>query len=127
MNESSFIEKETQKYINQFGEVPPHWVLWPKSHPYSIQWRQGSGETYVDVFSKWLEAYLPTQESRIAYFKKHTPPPRWLELVIECLWDLEGWNEPNFDYSLYLEKLRNLGFKGTTEYQSDLKDKKWLE
>ena len=61
------------------------------------------------------------------YLKKYTSPPGWLAMVIDAIWDLEGWNEPDFDYLHYLEKMRETGFDGTLHYKSDLEDEKWLD
>ena len=126
MNEQSYVKKEIDRYLSELGEVPPHWVFRPDSHPYSIGWRMGDGESFVEVFYTWFEEYLTTENERINYFLKHDPPPRWLASVIESIWDLEGWNDPDFDYYPYLEKLKHLGFKGTDQYQADLNDEKWL-
>lgn len=127
MKEESFIKNEIDKYVSLYGEVPPHWIFRPDSHPYSIGWRQGTGETYTQVFYTWFEYSLPSEQERMNYFKKYTPPPRWLAMVIDAIWDLEGWNEPDFDYLPYLEKLRQAGFGGTLHYKSDLEDEKWLD
>lgn len=127
MEEESFIRKEIKKFISEKGEVPPHWIYLPDSHPYSIGWRMGSGETFQEVFYTWFEENLLTEGARVNYFLKHSPPPRWLATVIESIWDLEGWNDPDFDYGPYLEKLKSLGFQGTDLYQSDLEDEKWLD
>ncbi|WBX78070.1 hypothetical protein PG911_07390 [Tenacibaculum ovolyticum] len=127
MDESLFIKNETKKYTSQYGEVPPKWIFRPESHPYSIGWRQGSGETFSEVYYIWFERNLVTEKERIKYFLKYSPPPRWLATVIEDIWELEGWNEPYFDYSPYLKKLKNLGFDGTEEYEKDLTDEKWLD
>lgn len=127
MKEESFIKTEINKYVSIYGEVPPHWIFRPDSHPYSIEWRQGTGETYTEVFYTWFEYALTSEQQRINYFKKYAAPPRWLAMVIDAIWDLEGWNEPDFDYLPYLEKLKNLGFDGTLDYESDLEDEKWLD
>lgn len=118
---------EIKKYVSESGEVLPHWIYRPNSHPYSIGWRMGSGESFNDVFYTWFEENLITEENRIEYFLKHSPPPRWLAMVIDNIWNLEGWNDPEFDYAPYLEKLKNLGFQGTADYNTDLEDPRWLE
>lgn len=127
MSESLFIENEIKKYISQYGEVPPLWTFRPESHPYSIAWRQGSGETFSEIYSIWFERNLVTEKERINYFLRYSPPPRWLATVIDDIWDLEGWNEPDFDYLPYLNKLKKLGFEGTENYKRDLEDEKWLD
>ena len=127
MEKSPLLLAETNNYISKYGDVPPHWIFKPDSHPYSIEWRQGSGETFVEVFNSWFEENYKTVDQRILYFKKYAPPPRWLAMVIDSIWDLEGWNEPLFNYSPYLKKLEELGFDNTSDYAKDLDDKKWLD
>ena len=127
MEEGSWISDEIKKYVSEYGEVPPHWVFRPNSHPYSIGWRMGSGEGFVEVFNSWFENNLASEKERIDYFHKYSPPPRWLAMVIDSVWDLEGWNEPDFDYGPYLRKLKDLGFDGTDKYEDDLADEKWLD
>lgn len=41
--------------------------------------------------------------------------------------DLEPWETDDFDYTPYLEKLKSLGFKGTSKYKTDLDDEKWMK
>jgi hypothetical protein len=118
--------KEVEKYLEKYSVVPPPWVYDPESHPYSMQWRMGAGETLIMVFGGWAEDALKTEDERIEYCKKYSPPPRWLAWCADFVWGLEPWQDENFDYSPYLEKLKNLGFDGTFEYESDLNDEKWL-
>ena len=87
----------------------------------------GLGESFAEVFYSWFEKNLPSEKERINYFLKYSPPPRWLAMIIDNIWNLEGWNEPNFDYNPYLEKLKSLGFNETDRFQDDLDDEKWLD
>ncbi|RYJ36456.1 hypothetical protein NU08_4522 [Flavobacterium anhuiense] len=82
---------------------------------------------FVTVFNIWFEENCQTTDKRIAYFKKYNPPPRWLASVVDSIWETEGWNEPFFDYTPYLKKLEEYGFIGTSEYEKDLNDQKWLD
>ena len=122
-----WFKREVKKYTDQYSDVPPRWVFDPKSHPYSIQWRMGGGETFIMVLDGWAEDELKAETERIDYLKKYPPPPRWLAWAAEFIWDLEPWETEDFDYTPYLEKLKNLGFKGTSEYQMDLDDEKWMK
>ncbi|MEY5047740.1 MAG: hypothetical protein RLZZ175_1099 [Bacteroidota bacterium] len=124
---SEFLKHKINELILKYGEVPPFWIYKPNSHPYSFLWRQGSGEVFTDCFIIWFEENCKTLEEKINYFKKYSPPPRWLATVVESLWDVEGWNDSDFDYSPYLKQLEELGFSGTSDYQKDLDDEKWLE
>lgn len=117
--------KEVEHYMAKYGEIPPHWVIFPDTHPYSIGWRMGAGETFVMVFGNWWEDNFESEEEKIQFFLKYPPPPRWLEVAASCIWDIEI--EGEFEKSPYLDKLKQLGFTGTDEYVKDLEDPKWLD
>ena len=127
IEKTEFLANKINEFIEKYGEVPPHWIYKPDSHPYSIIWRYGSGDEFCDCFYIWFEENCQTTEKRIAYFKKYNPPPRWLASVVDSIWETEGWNEPFFDYTPYLKKLEKYGFTGTSEYERDLDDQKWLD
>jgi hypothetical protein len=125
--QEEWFKSEVKKYIDQYSDVPPPWVFDRESHPYSVQWRMGSGETFIMVLSGWAEDCLKTEAKRIEYLKKYPPAPRWLAWAADFVWDLEPWEAEDFDYTPYFEKLKELGFGGIAEYQSDLDDEKWLK
>ncbi|WP_299490282.1 hypothetical protein [Acaryochloris sp. IP29b_bin.137] len=107
--------------IEKHGDFPPPWIFMKNSHPYSIGWRMGAGETHVMVFGEWWEQQNKTVEERIEYFRKWPAPPRWCAWMADTIWDLEPWEcEDEFDYSPYFAKLKALGFHGTDDYESDL-------
>lgn len=107
--------------IETYGDFPPPWIYVGDSHPYSISWRMGSGETYVMAFGEWWEQQRKSVDERIEYFRKWPAPPRWCAWMADAIWDLEPWEwEDEFDYSPYFAKLKALGFKGTDDYESDL-------
>ncbi|MGY6528537.1 MAG: hypothetical protein ACXITR_01280 [Cyanobacterium sp.] len=124
--ESEYYQKEVSQYLKKYGEVPPPWVIFTNTHPYSMFWRMGYGEDFLMIYYHWFEENIKTFEEKIAYFKKYSPPPRWLENVVSAVWDIEPWNEENFDYSPYLEKLKSYGFKDVDKFEEDLNDEKWL-
>ncbi|GAA0196374.1 hypothetical protein GCM10009122_60960 [Fulvivirga kasyanovii] len=123
---SDYYQKELNKYLDKYGDVPPPWVYAPDSHPYSIQWRMGSGETHIMMFFAWYGRNLDTEADRINYFRKYPAPPRWLGWMADAIWDLEPMDE-EFDYSEYFEKLKAYGFEGTEKYMEDLTDEKWID
>lgn len=114
-----------EKYTLEYGEVPPPWIYAPNTHPYSIGWRMGGGETFVMVFGEWFDTNFSNESDRITYFKRYPPPPRWMAWMADSIWDLEPWEEP-FDYAPYFQKLVELGFDGVQDYEKDLEDEKWL-
>ena len=120
------IKSQVKKSIEKHGDVPPPWVFRPNSHPYSIGWRMGAGETYIMVYSSWLNENCTSKEELIKFFKKYPAPPRWLGNVANTIWNLEPMEE-SFDYSEYFDELKKLGFEGTEAYIEDLSNEKWLD
>ncbi len=92
-SEQHWIQREIERLTTQHGDIPPPWVFSQDSHPYSIEWRMGSGEAYVMVFHNWWEACRFDEGQRIAFFRKYPPPPCWLEWMIEAIWDVRGWEQ----------------------------------
>jgi sugar phosphate isomerase/epimerase len=119
-------ESEIQEYVVKYGEVPPPWIYSVDSHPLSIQWRMGEGEGFLMVFGEWFAAHFPDVPMRGEYFWRWAPPPRWLAWTAEVIWDLAPWEDEDFDYAPYFERLRALGFSGVDDYQADFDDEKWL-
>ncbi|WNJ17898.1 hypothetical protein [Pontibacter sp. G13] len=112
--------------IEKYNDVPPPWVMNPDTHPYSIGWRMGGGETYMMFFSEWFDETHVNEKNRIDYFLKYPVQPRYLGWLADFIWGLRPWEVEDFDYSLYFKKLEDLGFKGTKDYKEDLEDEKWL-
>lgn len=126
--EAEWYKERVAKYVDQYGAVPPPWVYAENSHPYSIRWRMGDGETLVMVFGEWWEQESKTEEERIEYFRKWPAPPRWMPWMADAIWNLEPWDcDGEFDYQPYFKKLTELGFDGADDYERDLDDEKWLE
>lgn len=123
---SDFYKAELRKYLDKYNDVPPPWIYAPNSHPYSIQWRMGAGETHIMMLGAWYDKNLLSEVDKIKYFKKYPAPPRWLGWMADVIWDLEPMDE-DFDYSEYFERLKNYGFEGTENYLEDLSDEKWWD
>ena len=132
MNQPEWLTKRVADFVEEHGAVPPPWSLVPNSHPYEIGWRMGEGETLSMVFNAWWgqnKGQLDESE-RIAYLRKWPPPPRWLTMAMDLVWDLEPWQEGDpeeFDYSIYFERMESLGFGTQAEFEQDIDDPKWLE
>lgn len=107
--------------FEQYGDFPPPWVYVENSHPYSIGWRMGDGESHLMAFGEWWAQENKTLDQRIQYFRKWPPPPRWCAWMAEVIWDLHPWEgTEEFDYSPYFGQLKAMGFDGTDEYLADL-------
>ncbi len=118
---------EKKRYITEYGEIPPHWIIFPNSHPYSMMWRMGAGETFSMVFSNWFKDHFENEIDKINFFLKYPAPPRWLEIMATYIWEIDLNSEQEFTESTFLKKLKYLGFLGTDEYLRDLEDPKWLD
>ncbi len=131
MSESAWIENRISELVAEYGSVPPPWFMFPDIHPYSIGWRMGEGESHLIVFDAWWsrQAEKLDESRRIEYFRRWTPPPRWLVWMINAIWDLHPWklDDPeSFDYSPYFARIEQLGFGTQADYERDLNDPKWL-
>ena len=114
-------------YVARYGAVPPPWVYAEDSHPYSMQWRMGDGETLVMVFWEWWDQQGWPVPERVEYFRKWPPPPRWIPWMADAIWDLRPWEGGEFDYGPYFGCLEQLGFLGVADVDRDLDDPRWLE
>lgn len=127
ISEENWYKEALRIYIDTYGDVPPPWVFAENSHPYSMRWRMGAGETLLMVFYEQFKV-CKTEQDRINYFKKWPPPPRWIAWMADAIWDLESWEGGGkFDYQPYFDKLNDHGFTGMDEYEADLDDEKWLK
>lgn len=125
-DETWYLETKA-KLVERYGEIPPPWIYMPGGHPYSIRWRQGSGETFIMVFFEWFNSTFATEEERVQYFLQNPPPPRWLSWLVDVLWDGETMMDPDYDYTSEFKRLEALGFNNTADYLSDIDDEKWLQ
>ncbi|MBI9050794.1 MAG: hypothetical protein JEZ00_15345 [Anaerolineaceae bacterium] len=55
------------------GDLLPPWQRYPDIKRYSIGWRMGSGEDYIQAWYAWASQL--DQVRLLAYFKKYTPIP----------------------------------------------------
>ena len=107
-------------YKAQYGEVPPPWIHAKNSHPYSIRWRMGEGETLMMVFYEWWEEQKWSEAERVAYFRKWPPPPRWIPWMADRIWDLQSWESAGqFDYARYYPRLKQFGFQGVEDIERE--------
>ena len=132
MSEANWIESKIAECVSRHGAVPPPWFAFPDTHPYSVCWRMGDGESHVMVFNTWWsrEKQNYDEDQRIAFFRKWPPPPRWLTWMMDVLWDLEPWecDDPEeFDYSQYFVRVEQLGFGTHAEFELDMNDPRWLD
>lgn len=126
--EADWYKKKVNELLNQYGAVPPPWIYAENSHPYSMRWRMGDGETHCMVFNEWWEQVNKTEDERVEYFRRWPAPPRWMAWMADVIWNLEPWEcDGEFDYTPYFKKLSELGFEGVNDYEKDLGDEKWLE
>lgn len=127
-SELDYTQSEIERLTQATGDVPPPWIYSPNSHPYSIEWRMGGGESYLMVFGKWWESATLEEAERIAYFRKYPPPPRWLQWMINTLWDIRSWEqEEEFDYTPYFDRVQEMGFGSKANFEQDIDDPKWLD
>ena len=55
--------------------MPPPWLAFPEIERYSIGWRMGYGEDYIDRFGHWLDTLSP--EERTEYRSLFPEPVTW--------------------------------------------------
>lgn len=120
--QSQWYQERIQPTFDQYGVFPPPWVYVPDSHPYSLGWRIGASDTYLDLYNQWWRKQNYNEQQRIEYFKLMSPPPRWYAWVAVEIWDLKPceYDDYEFDYQPYFKRLSELGFKDVDQYQYDL-------
>ena len=125
ISNKDWYKEALRRWEEDYGEVPPPWVFRPEGHPLGIGWRMGAGESFMMVFMTWWEQQSMTEAQALEYFKKYSPPPRWLGWISELIWKLD--TDPGIDY-VYEKELRELekhGFEGTSDFLKDYDDPKW--
>ena len=124
---SSFIEDSITQFLEKYGSVPPPWFIFPDTHPFDITWRMGNGETHIMIWETWWERQGYSEEERISYFQKWTPPPRWLEWMIGAIWDIIPLENDEIQFFPFFQRVQNLGFGTKEEFDEDISDPKWLK
>ncbi len=128
MGSDDWMEPEIARLTAKHGAVPPPWVPFPDTHPYDICWRMGAGESHVMLWAKWWDDQRFDEASRIEYFRRWPPPPRWLGWMIDAIWDIEPSDDDGeAARSPYYARVEALGFGSRFDYEKDLDDPKWLE
>lgn len=124
---AAWIRQKIAALVSDHGAVPPPWFFEEQSHPEQLMWREGGGEDYMRMFWQWRGQSRMDEAERIAYFRKWSPPPRWMEWTADAIWNLEPWEyECAFDYAPYFAKLEAAGIEGVAEFEADFNDAKWL-
>ena len=66
------------------GTPRPPWVRHPELERYSLGWRMGYGESYLDLWWHWAAAR--SSDELTAYFWRHAPlPVEWADWVASAL------------------------------------------
>ena len=74
----------------QGGELEPPWSRFPWISRYSIGWRMGSGESYMMLWSDFVDERFETAEEALEYLRRHPPAPRtWADWIAHWLGQLE--------------------------------------
>lgn len=55
--------------------LPPPWIAYPYIERYSIGWRMGYGESYIDEWSEWL--YALSEKEQAEYKEMFPEPVTW--------------------------------------------------
>jgi hypothetical protein len=122
-----WIQQLIDESVAKLNAVPPPWTTFPDSHPYSIQFRMGAGETHMIVWQAWWRAMEFDEAAALNYLRRFPPPPRWLLWVVWALWDLEPWQlETDVDPMPYLSRLEDWGLGSKEDFEQDIDDPKWL-
>ena len=81
-----WMKEEIAKHIDNNGDIEPPWARFPDYTRYSIGWRMGAGESWMDMWLAWLET-LPTDlATRRAYLERYPAAPfNWSTLVQSVL------------------------------------------
>lgn len=116
-----WVQEGIEKLKAEYGDVPPPWVVYDE-HPYSLCWRMGGGEGHIMIWSDWWEQQNYEEAERIEYFRRWMPPPRWLEWVIDAIWEDD---ESDFDENAAFDRIEAIGLGTKAEFEKDFDDPKW--
>ncbi|MFC4424814.1 hypothetical protein [Deinococcus navajonensis] len=117
---------EIRRLTARYGTVPPPWIIAPDEHPYSAYWRMGGGQSHIMVWGAWWDTQELDEAARITYFRQFPPQPRWLDWMLDAVWDLplpDGEEDDEmFDRTPYFAQAEALGFGSQQDYERDLED-----
>jgi hypothetical protein len=119
------IQERIARLEAKHGALPPPWVAFD-GHPYSIGWRMGDGEHYMDYWWAWWKRQAMPEDRKIAYFQRWRPTHAWLAIVILAIWGVSLHRDPENASPLFVQ-LKLLGFGDREDYERDLKDPKWFK
>lgn len=113
-------EYHTQ-FLNEAGEIPPPWVLFPTYTRYTIGWRMGTGETYMGCWYKWRNQAFETTSELARYLCRYSPAPyTWATTIGHIL--QPGFDDSDdFNEDLFIENMLNLGL-----IREDIAYQNWL-
>lgn len=75
-----------QEHLDAHGDLAPPWERFPDYEHHTIGWRMGHGETWLGMWSVFLDQLAPDLETRIAYLRRHAPAPfTWADSVHRVL------------------------------------------
>ncbi|TNE43380.1 MAG: hypothetical protein EP343_33935 [Deltaproteobacteria bacterium] len=79
-------DEHIHQHLDENGDLEPPWARHPDYTRFSIGWRMGVGETWMELWHAWLSK-LPTDlETRRAYLQRQPPAPlTWFHTVHSTL------------------------------------------
>lgn len=113
-----WITLEINKLTAKYGTVPPPWILFDE-HPYSICWRMGGGESYLEVWSEWWATQKFNEDQKIEYFRSFELPHCWLGFLIEAIWEVDVFDKEK-DLTPFFDKTKELGFGSRDDYEQEM-------
>jgi len=108
---------------NVHDDIAPPWEKFPHYDRYTIGWRMGSGEAWLDKWRDFIQQ-MPTDVAvRLAYLKRHAPAPyNWADFVQEALHpECEEERDEDDGDKTFIKELQELGL-----IASDIAYPTWL-
>src|SRR5579871_6192954 len=86
MSWQQFYRDRLPDELDDNGDLAPPWERFPTYERYTIGWRMGTGEGWLDMWRVFLDDLDPALEVRLAYLKRHPPAPvTWASWVYAIL------------------------------------------
>ena len=113
-------------HLDERGDLAPPWEKFPHYERYTIGWRMGTGEYWMDMWHDFIGQMPPDVDVRLAYLHRHAPAPySWAKLVQQTLYPLltkdEGESNESEAHQNYLSELLAQGL-----IASDIAYRTWL-